>query len=422
VSCDQRFLGSFMFASPGALEAGLDAFTARLDDCVLDLQAFTFTGSDPVELRLDYECSASSSMYEATCLALAALGQYAATGEIQATLWLDGASRRGLKACGKTAVASHRRWEVFLAAWFSNAAKLAELAAAGITLDQRFAAYRGFTTLHVAASRRGGAAAVRALLAAGISPTATPGGESPVLAVAADDEICAVLMAAGADPSANDGQAFVHAVNRGRHETARVLLAAGVKLSGMRYASLLDGALRNDALERFEWLLGHPDMKAMLAEPGIIASALRNGGAEHLDLLVRHGATLPDTLLTDAIGEDASELVDVLLAGLVVERCGASNRRTDAMCVAAAHAHLGILEKLAGLGVPIHPVTPGETTPLHEAAASDGIWPVECVEFLVERGAPMTARDANGRTVLEAAKTARRPAAFEWLTAHGAAG
>ena len=64
--------------------------------------------------------------------------------------------------------------------------------------------------------------------------------------------------------------------------------------------------------------------------------------------------------------------------------------------------------------------TTGETSPLHQAAASYKEGALPCVEWLLDQGVPVTATDASGQTVLQFAASRGRAATLAYLVQRGA--
>ncbi|HEU0035365.1 MAG TPA: hypothetical protein VFQ53_32370 [Kofleriaceae bacterium] len=89
MSYDQTFRGVFEYPDAHHLEAGIDAFVARLGDTVVDLSDLEIDG---LTIAIEQSCSAPAGMYEETQIALRELGHYAASGWIDTTFVLDGTS------------------------------------------------------------------------------------------------------------------------------------------------------------------------------------------------------------------------------------------------------------------------------------------------------------------------------------------
>jgi ankyrin repeat protein len=424
MSYTQTFKGAFHYANDHRIEAALDAFVSDLSESVVDLRSLKLRGSS---ISIAVDCSAPASMYDETLMALGRLGDHATSGSIATTFHLDGISRERVGAAGVWDTAGlpprHHRWDVFRAAREGDAAKLRALVAAGSSLDVTYPSFRGWTSLHLAAAA-GASDAARVLLETKLAIDATgERGETP-LAVAATAKVAELLLEAGADPAHRlDGRSLLLAVSdAGRDDVVALLLARGIAIAADEREALAESCASGGRLATLRALVDHdPRMTEVLRAPAVMKAAVRGGEPVLLDYVLEHGAEPPATLLEDAIDAGALALVELALgAPGAIAGCGPSSNRDDAMCVAAAKGQLEVMQLLARYGVPIHPVTPGDTTPIHRAACSFDDRALACVDWLLEQGVSVTATDGEGNTVLADAVGFGRTAMLASLVERGA--
>jgi ankyrin repeat protein len=425
MSYDQTFKGKFTFADAHCLEAGLDRFAAVLEDSIVGLDDLSFDG---LTVAVDMDCSAPASMYDETVFALSELGSEAQSGSIVATFTLDGTEREQVRSGGRRSSQGlgprHHRWELFAAAKSGDAAALRELASRGISLAQPLLGYHGWTALHLAA-RAGSVDAVQVLLDAGIEPDAAPSptGMTP-LSLAANAEVARRLLDAGADEDrpVGDSVALALACDDGRRDVVAVLLDAGAAIPESVRKDMVESCARSGdvgILHRF--VAREPAFSSLLRESEVMDYAIGSGNPVMLDLLLEHGATLPETFVEDAIGSGSVVLAELALQGEGArERCGSSSEYGHAMCIAARDCNLAMMQLLARHGVPLYPEQPGETSPLHSAARAWEDNAQECVAWLLDQGVPIDALDQRGHTALEEAASSYRPQVATLLLERGA--
>jgi hypothetical protein len=406
MSYTQIFRGSLRFTNAHCLEAGLDQFVA-VEDRIVDVDDLKFDG---LLVKVDVDTSAPASMWDPTLAALAELASFASTGYISTEFHLDGVSREPIHPGNRTTTDGlpprHYRWDILLAADKGDASALRELQSLGLDLHITFDHYRHYSPLHLAA-RAGGDEAVALLLAAGIPADVAPNetGATP-LSLAKTGEVARRLIAAGAatNRGANGEPPIVHAARNGRDDVVHALLAAGVTILEAEREDVVVGCCRHAKLEALLSLVKHDAAIApVLATPAAMSAAIRGGEPVVVDLLLSHGGVLPETLLLDAINASAPALIEMALrASDALARCGDSSHHDDAM-VRAAKRTVATMEILARHGVPIHPVTPGKTSPIHTALATYREDIVACVDWLFARGVPRDAVTADGETLMQAA-------------------
>ncbi|HEU0035366.1 MAG TPA: ankyrin repeat domain-containing protein [Kofleriaceae bacterium] len=306
---------------------------------------------------------------------------------------------------------------MFFAAKRGDAAALRELAGAGVALAQSFPAYRGYSTLHLAAAS-GSTESVQLLLDAGIDPNIARDPNAPTpLMVASSVDIVRQLVAAGADlerrmlgftaivrACKRDDVASAHALLEAGATlpadvaSAHALLEAGATLPADCFDQIAHACARHGNVALLRTLLERePRLASALAAEDVMQAAIRSGESVLVDLLLQHGAALPDTLLEDAVRAGSVALVETALrAPDAVAACGSSSESWHPMCVAARTGNVPLLELLARHGVLVHPAAPGKTSPLHEAvqAASE-----PAITWLLDHGAPVNAATATGTTV-----------------------
>lgn len=421
----QTFAGTLTFADAHCLELGLDNFVDRLEGSIVKLDELAIDG---LRVTVELKCSAPASMYDKTLSALDGLARYALDGHIESTFHLDGVSRDGFSAYGVTSAGAdapprHRRWELWLAAKRGDAATLRELAAAGISLAQTFPADRGWSTLHLAAAASS-VEAVDLLLAARIPPDIAPGPDAVTpLHLAERVDIALRLLDAGADGERRvQGRSLMEcAAWSGRGGIVRALLERGIGVPVDARLAVAIGCARHNNLQALIALVEKvPAFDAELRHPDVMAAAIESGDPVLVDFLLERGAVLPDDLLPRAIRAGARALVESALRGPdALARCGSSNTSSDAMCLAAAHGKLEIMKLLAEHGVPIMPAT-GSTTPLHEAAQSRSQGTQDCVTWLLDRGVPIDMRNAAGNSALQDAAFVLQLANMAQLVMRGA--
>lgn len=251
----------------------------------------------------------------------------------------------------------------------------------------------GYTPLLFAA-QQGGIETARVLLDAGANVNDTaPNGASALVVAAHSDRgaLAAFLLDKGADPNAaGAGYTALHAaILRGDSELVKTLLARGadpnlqvMKGTPVRRAST-DWALNST------WIGGTPFwLAAKFADAGMMRG-LASGGANPLT-----GMEDGTTPLIAAIGN-----------GLGDRRARGVGQNAP---VSDPEAERGVLEAVTvavELGGDVNAATSAGDTALH-SAASAGLTSV--VQFLVDKGAKLDAKNKRGQTPLAAA-LARRP-------------
>lgn len=367
--------GTLRFADAAHLERGLDAFfaAAPADDFFVDLDAFR---CDDLALSVAVDEASYRARAEMMRGKLAALASHAATGAITC----DG---QPVEAAGAPHEphARHHRYDAYFAARAGDAARLRELVAMGVKLDGRYGQF-DTTLLHLAAQARS-IESIEVLVAAGLDVDArTTYGSTPLFATTL--EVTRALLAAGADPNAYG--AILSAACTAPGGVVETLLAAGAIPQADDHELARTCAALGQLGRLRAFVERNPAFGATLAKPHVMRSAISSRDPVLLDYLLEHGAQLPDDFLQQAVHWGAFDLVVAALRGPEgVERCGPSNRDTDAMCRAAFHGRLDIMELLAQRGVPLHPATPGKTTPFLEAARSGK---ADVLEWLLARGVP----------------------------------
>jgi len=396
------FVGSYGFANLQCLEAGLDAFVAydnadeqsgvELDDLKID----------GLKVTVFFDNNAPASMSYGTQSALSLLAAYAKTGTVRSKYEGEstGSIRSGQRRHAYGLPPQHHRWEVYFAAKAGSAAELLRLRTAGVSINLQFA----HTSSLLLAAQSGSAETVRVLLDAGAAVDGRGADHhlTPLMG-AANPAVAEMLLAAGAsqDALAYDRRPIEHACQDGAFDVAALLLSAGSSLPSDADAleSLIRSIVRGGGLALLTAIVDRvPSTESTLRHPEVMGAAVRAGNAVVVDFLLQHGAVLPESYLADTVKAGAIELLRAALRG--PELCGDSSRRKDLMCLAAADGHLEIMKLLRRLGVPVSPATPGETTPLHRAAAGYRADAVETVRWLLDEGAPVDALTIEGVTAL----------------------
>jgi ankyrin repeat protein len=425
MSYDQTFKGKFTFADAHCLEAGLDRFAAELESSIVGLDDLDFDG---LTVFIDMDCSAPASMYDETTGALRELGSEAQSGTVVATFTLDGTEREQVRSGGrrnsKGLAPRHHRWELFAAAKAGDAAALRELGSRGVSLAQTLVGYRGWSALHLAA-KSGSADAVSVLLDAGIEPDVSPSptGMTP-LSLAANAEVAKRLLAAGADKDrfVGDTVALARACERERRDVVAVSLDAGAAVPESVRKDIVESCARNgDAGTLHRIIAREAAVASLLREPEVMEYAIASGQPVMLDLLLEHGAKLPESFVEDAVRSGSTVLAELALQGAEArERCGGSSEHGHAMCIAANDCNLGMMQLLASRGVPLVPEQPGETSPLHSVARAWEENACECAAWLLDQGVPIDAVDEEGHTALQEAASFYRPKMAVFLLERGA--
>jgi ankyrin repeat protein len=425
MSYDQTFKGKFTFADAHCLEAGLDRFAACLEDSIVGLDDLAFDGLTVV---IDMDCSAPASMYDETTGALRELGSEAQSGSLVATFTLDGTEREQVRSGGRRnsrgLAPQHHRWELFAAAKAGDGAALRELGNRGVSLAQTFTGYRGWSALHLAAEA-GSVDATQVLLDAGLAPDSAPSptGRTP-LSLAANAEVAKLLLAAGADKDriVGDSVALAIACDHERRDVAAVLLDAGAVIPESVRKHVVESCARHGDVGTLHRLVSRErEIAELLREPDVMAYAIASGEPVLLDLLLDHGATLPETFVEDAVRSGSTVLAEMALRGAdALQRCGPSSGHGHAMCIAAHECNLAMMQLLASHGVPLSPEQPGQTSPLHGAARAWEANACECAAWLLDQGVPIDAPDEEGHTPLQEAGAFYRSQMATFLLERGA--
>jgi hypothetical protein len=298
MSYDQTFKGKFTFADSHCLEAGLDRFAAMLDHSIVGLDSLELDG---LTVMVDMDCSAPASMYDETTSALRELGSEAKSGSLVATFTLDGTERERLRSGGrrnsKGLAPQHHRWELFAAAKAGDAAALRELGSRGVALAQTFPSYYGWSTLHLATAI-GSVDAVQTLLDAGTPPDIAPSatGATP-LSLAANAEVAKLLLTAGADKDrlVGDTVALAIACDSDRRDVAAVLLDAGAAVPESLRENVVESCVRNGDVGTLHRLVSRERaLASLLCNPDLMERAIASGEPVLIDLLLAHGAKLPE--------------------------------------------------------------------------------------------------------------------------------
>ena len=187
---------------------------------------------------------------------------------------------------------------LFAAAAKGDAARIAQLAAAGADVKARDA--RGRTPLHVAAFARRHDA-MRALVKAGADPNALEGDRYDIVTIAAvanDVPTLEVALAIGARAtnvtSIHDGTALIAAAHRGHAEVVRVLIEAKAPLdhvNNLGWTALIESIVLGDGGPR------HTATLAELVGAGANVNIPDRNGMTPLHLAESHGyRTMADIL------------------------------------------------------------------------------------------------------------------------------
>jgi ankyrin repeat protein len=425
MSYDQTFKGKFTFADAHCLEAGLDRFADRLEHSIVGLEDLAFEGLTVV---VDMDCSAPASMYDETTSALRELGSEAQSGSLVATFTLDGTEREQLRSGGRRnsrgLAPQHHRWELFAAAKAGDGAALRELGSRGVSLAQTFTGYRGWSALHLAAEA-GSVDATQVLLDAGLAPDIAPSptGKTP-LSLAANAEVAKLLLAAGADKDRSVGNSVALAIacDDERRDVVAVLLDVGAAIPESVRKDMVESCARHGDVGTLHRLVSRErEIAKLLREGEVMEYAIASGEPVLLDLLLDHGASLPETFVEDAVRSGSTVLAEMALRGVDArQRCGASSAHAHAMCIAAHECNLAMMQLLESHGVPLAPEQPGETSPLHSAARAWEDNACECVAWLLDRGVPIDAPDEEGHTALQEAAAFYRSQMAVFLLERGA--
>lgn len=385
----QTFNGRFTFADAHCLEAGLDRFAAALENSLVDFDDLAF---DELSILIDVGCPAPEEVYDDTRHALRELAAEAKSGSLVATFSLDAPRRDHVHSGGRSDSSGlaprHHRWELWAAAKAGDAVALRELQSRGVALDQRFVGYRNWSVLHVAAAS-GSAEAVQLLLDAGI---------------------------------AADSLALEIAIERRLRDVAAVLLDAGATISESSRKTIVNECVYVGDVGTLQRLLGRDsEISSLLREPNVMDLAIASGEVVLVDLLLEHGATLPESFIVAAIRSGSVAILELAMSNPNArEQCGPSSKYLDGMCYAASKGRLDMMQVFARHGVPLFPEQPGEVSPLHGAARSYEDGAIACVTWLLDQGVPIELLDQEGCTPLQKAGEYYRPAAAKLLLERGA--
>jgi ankyrin repeat protein len=251
-------------------------------------------------------------------------------------------------------------------------------------------------------------------------------GKTPLMVAAAFGNVDAVrrLLALGADIEAGDtvtgARALHHAARMGHAglPAARVLAAAGADVNA--------GAFLGETPLHLAASYGHVGMIAFLADSGASLETRDNEGVRPLEAARRLGRMVAvETLLRLGAREDT--IHDAVNAGDLARvrqllRAGASANDLGLdggpLARAAAKGYVAVAAALLDAGADIEGESdPFSAHPLHIAAMSDQ---PAMVAFLVERGARLESRNAEGRTPLMMAAAYQKTAVGKLLVDAGA--
>jgi ankyrin repeat protein len=258
-----------------------------------------------------------------------------------------------------------------------------------------------------AAALNDDAAAVKRLVEIGFDADARDRfGKTPLMVASAfgNTGAAAALLDLGADMAARDkelGATALHYAARAGHvgePTARFLLARGAE-PGVKTA---EGATPLHLAALFN----HARMIGVLVDGGAAIDAVDSGGVTALqyarrsgrlsavDALLRLGARVDG--LNDAVNAgDLRRVRELIAAGAPVNRRELTG---TALHLAVAKGNAAIVAALVDAGADLEAEgDPGEARPLHLAAIVDQ---PDVARLLIERGAALEARDAEGRTPL----------------------
>lgn len=301
-----------------------------------------------------------------------------------------------------------------LLAWFNSRA--------GADADGR---YVGFRPLHAAAINNRVDTAI-GLIERGARVDATDElGRTPLMVAAAfgNRDVADVLLGAGADSRIRDsvhGDTALHfAAMAGRKDVAALLLSYGADINARAGGN-------GETPLHYAALFGHLDTIELLVAKGAKVDATDNSGVRPLeyaskryrgptvDLLRRLGAR-PMNLFDAVNSGDIGQLNRLLAGGADVNARGLLG---TSLHLAAARGQVWSAAVLIDADADLEAEgEPAASRPLHVAALNNQ---PEIVNLLVDRGAAVDVRDAEGRTPLMVSAIFGSPAAAAALLSHGA--
>ena len=241
-------------------------------------------------------------------------------------------------------------------------------------------------------------------------------------------ELTKMLLESGADPSATDaeGNLLLHsAIDGGRSDLVKLLLDFGAKVDveALRKAiggensdmvsmlldkaddeqdealdELLDLAVRNSKSDIASMLLkrGADGTRCSVGGTSILGLAIDSGRLDLVKMLLEHGADITDDALMRAVDKNHTDLVRAFLeAGA---RKGAA--LDSLLTIALKRQNPDIVSLLLRYGADANRED-GGVPMLHMAADSGRL---DLVLLLLQNGALVHAKDANGRTAIDIAK------------------
>jgi len=255
-------------------------------------------------------------------------------------------------------------------------------------------------------ARRGWDNVVKALIDRGLDPTAGYRGGTPLHVAAAygHDQVVKILLGEGVavDSLDHEGRTgLFHAVQEGRLETAKVLIAAGADPNAS--CTPLHAALIRSNVELVKLLLGsgaNPELKdaqgrtplsiAVQGGDGTVVRLLLDGGADP-DLRSQDGFTP----LLSAIRQRDSTIAAVLIKAGADVNLGYQGH--SPLHVAVSQRDQATMKLLLANGADPDARDQSRNTPLHAAAE---LRDPALVRILLKSGADVNAQDGIGRTPL----------------------
>ncbi|CZR60508.1 related to vegetatible incompatibility protein HET-E-1 [Phialocephala subalpina] len=249
-------------------------------------------------------------------------------------------------------------------------------------------------------------------------------------------EIAEMLVKAGADirNTSSSGNMLHHAAERGNETLVEILMDAEdvhiwsrdkEEKTPLHFAAESGNVAIIDMLVQKGYDINAKDSKDKKA----IYYAATNDHAAAVDALIKHGAdphekvASGDSLFRSAVYRGAATVVQLLIADtLDIEEKNIAGRTL--LHVAATKGFEDIVRLLIARGADIHRVDENQSTALH-LVAGIGNWftheaKIRIMQQLLERGAPINARDCKGNTPLAIAAKSCHDRRVELLVARGA--